>query len=262
MDARRVRTDHWREDAWSYYREAPHLGGSEGRQAATAFGGAEILEAYTDYADLTLADLDVAIQGFGSVGANLAEFLHDRGVAVVAVSNSQGGIYDDAGIDIPPLVADYETSADLFEADADRISNDELLTLDVDVLIPAAVENQLTSENARDVEASAILEMANGPRTPPADRYFADRGLPIIPDILANAGGVTVSYFEWVQNTTNTYWTLDRIRDRLSEQLRKAFETVRDVKANEESRTWREATYIQSVDAVLQAEEYRSNLSR
>lgn len=238
------------------------LGGSEGRESATAYGGTVILEQYAEHEGTECDELTVALQGFGNVGSYLGKFLYERGVTVVALSNSKGGIYDPDGIDVPTLFEQYETSEDLFGGDTERITNEDLLTMDVDILIPAAIEDQITSENAADVQADAILEMANGPTTPKADQYLAEKNTTIVPDILANAGGVTVSYFEWVQNTTNTYWTEETVRDNLADHMRVAFDEVRETKVDGGEKTWREATYIRAVDKVLRAEEYRGNLSR
>jgi glutamate dehydrogenase (NAD(P)+) len=236
------------------------LGGSEGRETATSFGGAVILDAFVEATD-TAADT-VAVQGFGNVGANLAVFLDRRGYDVVAVSDAGGAIYDPDGLDIATVRSNYEQDGDLAQTDATELTNEELLTLDVDVLVPAAVEDQIRDDNVDDVQAGVILEMANGPTTPDADRILAERGVPVIPDILANAGGVTVSYFEWVQNTTHEYWSKERVRDKLEEQLLSAFERVKETKAGREGRTWRESAYVRAVDAVLDAERYRSNVSR
>ena len=238
----------------------PELDGSEGRDTATSLGGAEILDAVVDYDNLG-ENLDVAIQGFGNVGSHLARFLHDRGYNVVAVSNAGGGIYDDSGLAIPEVSEGYETEHDLFDVDAAEISNAELLTLDVDVLIPAAIEDQITESNMADIQADVVLEMANGPTTPRADQYLSEQGVQIIPDILANAGGVTVSYFEWVQNTSNEYWTEETVQEKLRTQMRTAFDEVAAQKTDQgRERTWREAAYAKSVDAVLTAEGYRSNM--
>ena len=234
------------------------LGGSEGRETATSFGGAVVLDAFVEATDTTVDT--VAVQGFGNVGANLAVFLDERGYDVVAVSDAVGAIHDPDGLDVPAIMAKYDDDGDLTKADATEITNEDLLTLDVDMLVPAAVEDQIRADNVDDVQADAVLEMANGPTTPDADRVLAERGVPVIPDILANAGGVTVSYFEWVQNTTNEYWTKERVREKLEAQLLGAFERVRETKAGREGRTWREAAYVRAVDAVLDAEKYRSNV--
>ena len=238
----------------------PALDGSEGRNTATSLGGVEILDAFVKHEGLD-KDLDVAVQGFGNVGSHLALFLHERGYNVVAVSNAAGGIYDDTGLPVPRLFEDYEKEADLFSVDAAELSNDELLTLDVDVLVPAAIEDQITDSNMADIRADVVLEMANGPTTPRADQYLADNSVQIIPDILANAGGVTVSYFEWVQNTSNEYWTEEMVQDKLRAQMRSAFDAVAARRGEtDRQKTWREAAYARSVDAVLTAEGYRSNM--
>ncbi|MDY6773906.1 MAG: Glu/Leu/Phe/Val dehydrogenase [Candidatus Nanohaloarchaea archaeon] len=241
----------------------PKLGGSEGREYATSLGGAFILEEFVEAQDWEKDGMEVAIQGFGNVGSHLARFLHERGFDVVAVSDVEGGIHDPGGLDIPRLFELYEDNGDLFKLDAEKITNDELLTMDIDVLIPAAIEDQITGENVADVEADAVLEMANGPTTPEADEYLADKGVPVVPDILANAGGVTVSYFEWVQNLTNEYWDEEEVNAKLEDHMRDAFQEVRKVKEEESGETtWREAAYIKSVERVLEAEDYRSNISR
>jgi glutamate dehydrogenase/leucine dehydrogenase len=239
------------------------LGGSEGREYATSLGGAVILDEFVNEVGMTREGTTVAVQGFGNVGSYLAKFLHERGYDVVAVSNVDGGIHDSSGIDMPALFDAYESSDDLFEFGAAEITNADLLTLDVDVLIPAAIENQITEANMAEVQADAVLEMANGPTTSRADEHLTERGIPVIPDILANAGGVTASYFEWVQNTTNEYWTEERVREKLATQLREAFADLREIKtASETTRTWREAAYTRAVESVLQAEAYRGNVAR
>ncbi|MEF8813048.1 MAG: Glu/Leu/Phe/Val dehydrogenase [Halovenus sp.] len=239
----------------------PALGGSKGRESATSLGGAEILDAFLETRNDGNDEPDVAIQGFGNVGSHLARFLHQRGYDVVAVSNVEGAIHNAAGLAVPDLFEQYEGGDDLFAVPGKEISNDDLLTLDVDVLIPAAIENQITEANMTEIRADAILEMANGPTTPTADEYLAEQGVPIIPDILANAGGVATSYFEWVQNTTNEYWTTERVQEKLRTQMRTAFGAVEQIKRQGDTeRTWREAAYTRAVDAVLTAERYRSNV--
>jgi len=239
------------------------LGGSEGREYATSLGGAVILDEFVNEVGMTREGTTVAVQGFGNVGSYLAKFLHERGYDVVAVSNVDGGIHDSSGIDMPALFDAYESSDDLFEFGAAEITNADLLTLDVDVLIPAAIENQINEANMAEVQADAVLEMANGPTTSRADEHLTERGIPVIPDILANAGGVTASYFEWVQNTTNEYWTEERVREKLATQLREAFADLREIKAaSETTHTWREAAYTRAVESVLQAEAYRGNIAR
>ena len=234
------------------------LGGSRGRESATSYGGAVVLDGFLETEGIQKS-VDVAIQGFGNVGSYLAKFLHEREHNVVAVSNAAGAIYDGSGVDIPTLFEGYETDDDLFGFGSEQITNDELLTLDVDVLVPAAIEDQITADNVADVQADAVLEMANGPTTPEADQQLAARDVPVIPDILANAGGVTASYFEWVQNTTNEYWTKATVQDKLRQQMRTAFEDLAE-RREDGAATWREAAYMHAIDAVLEAEQLRSNV--
>lgn len=239
-----------------------HLFGSRGREYATALGGAIILSEYLDLHDRDASKTDVAIQGFGNVGSHLARILDDRGFDVVAVSDADGAIHDANGIDIKKLLDAYGGDGDLTNMeDVDEISNDDLLTMDVDVLIPAAIEDQIHDDNKEDIEADIIMEMANGPTTPDADDYLSDKDVEIIPDILANAGGVTVSYFEWLQNISNEYWTEDRIREKLEDNMVEAFHDVQNVYEQEDA-TMREAAYVLAVNRVLDAERHRSNLSR
>jgi glutamate dehydrogenase/leucine dehydrogenase len=157
------------------------LGGSKGRTSATSYGGAVILDAFAETRGWEPTNLDVAIQGFGNVGSYLALFLHERGYNVVAVSNAQGGIHDPDGLHIPTIFDDYADEDDLFVT-GEELSNADLLTLDVDVLIPAAIEDQITTDNMADIRADSLLEMANGPTTTDADAHLADRGIPIIPE--------------------------------------------------------------------------------
>jgi glutamate dehydrogenase/leucine dehydrogenase len=237
------------------------LGGSRGRTSATSYGGAVILDALAETQGWEPTNLDVAIQGFGNVGSYLALFLHERGYDVVAVSNAQGGTYDPDGLDIPTVFDGYGEESDLFVT-GEEISNNDLLTMDVDVLIPAAIEDQITTDNMADIQADSILEMANGPTTTDADAYLADQGTPVVPDILANAGGVTTSYFEWVQDSSNEYWSKSKVQDKLETQMRAAFEDLHQVKQADDVRSWRQAAYIRAVDAVLDAEKFRGNISR
>ncbi|MEF8894360.1 Glu/Leu/Phe/Val family dehydrogenase [Halodesulfurarchaeum sp.] len=234
--------------------------GSEAREYATSLGGAVILDEFVAESKIQPKESKVAIQGFGNVGSNLAVFLNGRGYDIVAVSNAAGGIYDSSGINVSQLFDSYESSEDLFAFGSKRISNAELLTLDVDVLIPAAIEDQITMDNVEQVRANVILEMANGPTTPKGDEYLAANDVSVLPDILANAGGVTASYFEWVQNTTNEYWSEKRVRDKLTTHMQEAFADVQSRKSSSEHvGTWREAAYLDSIESVLQAERYRGN---
>ena len=237
------------------------LGGSEGRETATSLGGAVIIDEYVENEGLDAGNLDVAIQGLGNVGSYLAEFLHERGYNVVAVSNSSGGVYNSDGLDVPGLLRNLRDGGVTLPDYGDEISNDELLTMDVDILVPAAIEDQITEENMDEINADAVVEMANGPTTPTADEHLTDSGVEVIPDILANAGGVTVSYFEWVQNVSNEYWTAERVKEKLENKMRVAFDKTRQ-RLDEDGGTWREAAYRHAIDSVLKAERHRGNLDR
>jgi glutamate dehydrogenase (NADP+) len=204
------------------------MGGSKGRDTATADGGFDVIEALRG--KLIPNDRPtVAVQGFGNVGATIALLLHDAGYRVVAVSDSQGAIFSGGGLHIPTVKKVKEESRHLQAAychgsvgdltNHDRLSNDELLSLDVDVLVPAALDNAITEENVEKIRAPVILELANGPVTSAADQALTERGVTVIPDVLANAGGVTVSYFEWAQNRTGLYWSAQEVRERLRERM-------------------------------------------
>jgi glutamate dehydrogenase (NADP+) len=175
------------------------------------------------------ASMRVAVQGFGNVGRQVARLLHADGHRVVAVSDSRGGLYDPAGLDISRLARGVDASAGasvLEIGHGDRITNHELLELDVDLLVPAALGNVLTAANAAHVRARAVVEAANGPTSPDADALLADRGVIVVPDILANAGGVTVSWFEWVQNRAGVSWDLAEVHDRLRPVMVDAVDAV------------------------------------
>ncbi len=205
------------------------LGGSQGRDAATAMGAFNVIETILPKFDLNPAETTVAVQGFGNAGATLAELLFKAGYKVVAVSDSKGGIYASQGLDIPSIKQHKNNSRQIKAVycqdsvcnivEHQVISNQELLTLDVDVLIPAALENQITSANAADIKAKYIFEVANGPINSDADNILIEKGVYVFPDILVNAGGVTVSYFEWVQNRNGWYWMLEEVNQRLKAKI-------------------------------------------
>ena len=206
------------------------LGGSQGRAEATGRGVALSTASMLEKAGMRLENATVAIQGFGKVGSHTAQILHEMGCKIVAVSDVSGGLYNSNGLDLTGLVEHVTNSPshllEGYQGDADSITNEELLYLEVDVLIPAAMEDQITGANVDRVRAKAIVEGANGPTTPEADRVLMDRGVLVVPDILANAGGVAVSYFEWVQNQYNYYWDLATVRERLEKVMVRSFEDV------------------------------------
>jgi glutamate dehydrogenase (NADP+) len=206
------------------------LGGSQGRDTATAMGAFTVVQTILPKFELIPPETTVAIQGFGNAGATLASLLAQAGYKIVAVSDSKGGIYAPQGLDIASvrehknknreMKAVYCQDSVCSIVEHQVISNQDLLALDVDVLIPAALENQITADNAADIKAKYIFEVANGPINFDADQILAQRGIYVFPDILVNAGGVTVSYFEWVQNRSGWYWTLEEVNQRLQEKMR------------------------------------------
>ena len=207
------------------------IGGSLGRESATARGTVYTAESAAKYIGLDLSKATCAVQGFGNAGSIAAKLISELGTKVIAVSDSQGGIFSSNGLD-PDAVIKHkkETGSVLGFAGSEDITNEELLIIDCDVLIPAALENAITEKNASDVKAKIIAEAANGPTTPEADRILEEKNVFIIPDILANAGGVTVSYFEWVQNVQHLFWKEEEINERLKTIMDKAFASVMEYK--------------------------------
>jgi glutamate dehydrogenase/leucine dehydrogenase len=234
------------------------LGGSLGRTEATGQGGAYVLEAYAKAKKMNPKTSTVAVQGFGNVGFYFAKFAAGLGFKVVAVSDSSSGIYDEKGLDIRTL-GEFKDNGGSFKDYAlgrgmKLITNDELLELSVTILVPAALENAITEKNMEDISASVVLEMANGPITTPADHYLNERGIDVIPDILANSGGVTVSYFEWVQNLNGYYWTKERVNSELKSIITKAFSDIDEIKTKKEISYRRAANYIslkRIIDAMM-----------
>ncbi|ELZ74641.1 glutamate dehydrogenase [Haloferax volcanii DSM 14919] len=235
----------------------PVVGGSEGRDTAPGRSVAIIAREAIDYLGWDIEDTTVAVQGFGSVGAPAARLLDDEGATVVAVSDVNGAIYDSDGLDTHDVPTHEEEPEAVMKYDAPRkLSNEELLELDVDVLIPAAVGNVLTAENADDVRADLVVEGANGPTTSAADEVFEAREIPVVPDILANAGGVTVSYFEWLQDLNHRSWSLERVHDELETEMLRAWTAVRE-RVEEHDVTWRDAAYMVALERVSEAHEHR-----
>ncbi len=227
------------------------LGGSQGRKEATGRGVMRCTLAAMERIGLSPASATVAVQGFGNVGSVAARLLREQGCTVVAVSDVSGGYYNADGLDIETMLAYSAANKNILEGykDADKISNEELLTLDVDILVPAAKEDQITREIAPKIKAKVITEGANGPTTPEADDILNENGVLVIPDILANAGGVTVSYFEWVQDRHGYFWSLDRVNRRLDSMMRSAFNDVFDT-AEKHDISMRIGAYVLSVDKV------------
>ena len=232
------------------------IGGSVFRQEATGAGVVMVLARACDRLGWPLAEQRCVVQGFGNVGSVAAHELHELGATVVGVSDISGGIHAEAGLDVPALQAYAREHGSLEESDSGRrISNEELLELDCEVLVLAAREDQITADNAPDVRARLVVEGANGPTSFEADEILRERGIPILPDILTNAGGVTVSYFEWVQDLGRIFWTRDEIRAKLAEKLSDAFDRVWDL-SDDRGVTLRQAALaagIREVAAALDA---------
>ncbi|MBD1847146.1 Glu/Leu/Phe/Val dehydrogenase [Cyanobacteria bacterium FACHB-63] len=238
------------------------MGGSLGRDTATAMGALFVIEAMLPKFDRKPQDTTIAVQGFGNAGATIAELLHRSGYKVVAVSDSKGAIYSEAGLDIPSvrqhknetraLQAVYCEGSVCTVTEHDRITNEELLELDVDVLLPAALENQITEANANRIKAKLIFELANGPTTSAADAILEQKGIYVFPDILVNAGGVTVSYFEWVQNRNGLYWTLGEVNQTLQRKMVEETERIWSI-AQELSIPVRTAAYVHALRRLGEA---------
>lgn len=244
-------------------------GGSAGRDVATGFGGYVVLREYLKFVpdsvwnkSQTESGTKVAIQGFGNVGMNIAKILYEKGLKVVAISDSKGALYEKDGIDIKK-VADVKEKTGIIErpkcyavsphSEACReLTNEDLLELPVDILIPAALENVINKDNADKIKAKVILEMANGPVTPEAEKILTEQGVEIIPDILANGGGVVGSYFEWVQNLENKHWSEEEVLQKIDKKLVEAFQAVVETK-NKYMINWRMASYVRAIARVAEA---------
>lgn len=227
------------------------IGGSEGRYDATGLGVSIIVREAAKRMGLSLRGATVAIQGFGNVGSVAAECLEELGCRIVAVSDSQGGIYSAAGLDVRAALKHKEASGTL-RGFADTVTNEELLELPCDILVPAAMENQILADNAPHIKAKMVAEAANGPVTPEADAILAAKGVLLLPDILTNAGGVTVSYFEWVQDLQAFFWNEREIEAKLESVLVNSFDNVYRM-AEEKNTDIRQAAYMVAVGRVGEA---------
>jgi glutamate dehydrogenase (NAD(P)+) len=234
------------------------LGGSKGRLEATGRGVMVSARSAMGKLKMSPSSATAAVQGFGNVGSISAKLLEEQGVTIVAISDVTGAYYNKEGIDIEKAIKHTNRHKGTLEGfkDADIISNDELLELDVDVLVPAALEDQITAENANRIKAKLIVEGANGPTSFSADQILNDKGIMVIPDILANAGGVSVSYFEWVQNRLGYFWTEERVNRRADRIMKQAFETV--YRASRKHKVdMRIAAYIVAIDKVASTKRLR-----
>jgi glutamate dehydrogenase (NADP+) len=238
------------------------LGGSQGREGATGRGGYYCIKELEQKKQWQPGKTRVAIQGFGAVAQSIGELLYLDGYKIVAVSDSKGGIYHSDGLDIPNVILSKRESKAVQELyckesvceliNAEIITNEELLELDIDLLIPAAIENQITEKNAAKMKAPFIIELANGPTTTEADKILQEKGTFIIPDILANAGGVTVSYFEWVQNKSGFYWSLEKVNKQLRNIMVLEFNNIYELMKQNKT-DMRTAAYIHALNRYTEA---------
>ncbi len=229
--------------------------GSKGRAEATGYGAAYIIEKIIEDRGMDPESLTAAVQGFGNAAAPAVEKLEEMGVDVVAVSDSGGATYNEEGFSFNELKEckrDHGTVCKMGE----NISNEELLGLDVDFLLPAALENVITEDNADDVEADFVVEIANGPTTLEADKVLEQNGVEMIPDILANSGGVTVSYYEWVQNRSGDYWEKEKVLEKLRENIQNAYRQFQELREDEDL-YGRDAAYIMGAKKIVETMEHR-----
>jgi glutamate dehydrogenase (NAD(P)+) len=232
------------------------VGGSAGRNEATAEGCYVAIEEAARRLSLPLKGATAAVQGFGNAGSFVAKFLDEAGVRVVAVSDTQGGIHQKKGLSVQDLFATKERKGTVTASKGDRISNEELLELPVDILVPAALEGVITRKNASRIKARIVAEAANGPTTPDADDVLHKKGTVVIPDILANAGGVTVSYFEWVQDLYSFFWDPDMVRNQLQRTIRRAYADV-EATARKHDTDLRTGALVLAVNRVEEATRIR-----
>jgi glutamate dehydrogenase (NAD(P)+) len=232
------------------------LQGSAGREAATGRGVVHVVEHALADAGRSIDGATIAVQGFGNVGAHVALLAHRLGARIVAVSDASGGVRHPDGLDVSRLFTEFAVPrrdlAGYHDDGVTALSQEELLTEDVDVLVPAALGEVLDEQVAKDLRARMVVEAANGPTVPEADALLADRGIPVLPDILANAGGVTVSYFEWAQNIQSMRWTEDDVNRRLAQVMLDSYRTVRGL-VEQRKLTWRTAAYVVGLGRVAKA---------
>ena len=245
-----------------------HLGGSEGREAATGQGALYVLNEYARRHGWSIENTTIAVQGFGNAGYHFAHLAKKKGYRVVAVSDSQGAIYSSAGLNVEDVYRYKQKQKELASVYCDnsvcnllefeQITNDELLELDVDVLVLGALENQITLLNADKIKARTIVEVANGPVTPQADEILEEKGVAVLPDVLVNSGGVTVSYFEWVQNRAGYYWDHKEVNDKLKKIMSKEANVIFDKSLSHEC-SLRTAAYIHGIQRIAGAIDQQGN---
>jgi glutamate dehydrogenase len=232
------------------------LGGSQGRESATAKGVTIMIDQALKTKGIPLEKARIVIQGFGNAGSFLAKFMHDSGASVIGISDVYGALYDPNGLDIENLLSRRDAFGTVTKLFSNTISNRQLLEQECDILVPAAIENQITMDNAERIRAKIIVEAANGPTTMEATRFLTARDVLIIPDVLASAGGVVVSYFEWVQNNQGYYWSLEQVDAKLKEVMVKAFENVYNVHMSRKV-DMRLAAYMTGIRKMAEAVKFR-----
>ena len=246
-----------RSNAFAFITGKPlSLGGSQGRNRATALGAVITIEEAAKHRNINIEGSRVAIQGFGNAGSFIAKILHDKGAKIVAISESRGALYNPDGLDIEHLLALKEQHGRVTPLFEDVIPNEKLFELDCDILIPAALSNQITETNAHLIQAKIVAEAANGPTTQEATKILTQRDVLIIPDVLASAGGVTVSYFEWVQNNQGYYWSEEEIITKLEEKMVEAFNKIYDLAENRKM-DMRLAAYVVGLKRTAEATRFR-----
>lgn len=235
------------------------VGGSLGRNTATAQGGVYVLQEYIKQNGMRPEDTRVIVQGFGNAGQFAAEILHSLGFIIVGVSDSKGGLYNESGMD-PKAISKHkeEMGSVTKSSEGEMVEGQEILEKPCDILVLAAMENQVTDGNMERIQAKVILELANGPTTAEADEHLSKKGVVVIPDILANAGGVTVSYFEWVQNLQSFYWSLEEVNMKLKRIMQESFQRVWMFREKHDC-TMREAAYISAYDRLEKAMKLRGD---
>ncbi|WP_379968558.1 Glu/Leu/Phe/Val dehydrogenase [Ectobacillus sp. sgz5001026] len=232
------------------------LGGSHGRETATAKGVTIMIREAAKKRGIDVNGARVVVQGFGNAGSYLAKFMHDAGAKVIGISDAYGAMYDPKGLDIDYLLDRRDSFGTITKLFQNTITNKELLELDCDILVPAAIENQITEENADQIKAQIVVEAANGPTTLKATKILSDRGILLVPDVLASSGGVTVSYFEWVQNNQGYYWTEEEVEQRLEKVMVKSFNAIYET-AQVRKVNMRLAAYMIGVRKMAEASRFR-----
>lgn len=256
----------WMLDEYSHIREFDSpgfitgkpvvLGGSKGRESATARGVAICIEEAARVKGISIQGARVIIQGFGNAGSYLAKFMYDSGAKVIGISDAYGALYDENGLNVPELLEQRDSFGTITKLFSNTITNKELLERDCDILVPAAIENQITQENAANIKAKVVVEAANGPTTTAATKILTEKGILLVPDVLGNSGGVIVSYFEWVQNNQGYYWTEQEVDDRLVHLMKQSFQTVHEA-AETYGVDMRLAAYMVGIKRMAESAKWR-----